>query len=96
MLSELGCCSIICKNLYKFFCCCYNSNIKFCCYNNYNTKKNITKCNKIISKFYSIENLIYNQIIIENLLKDYQWNDRKLKNIDNNELIINLKNSIQS
>lgn len=59
-------------------------------------KKLIQKCNEIISKYYSIECLILNQIKIENLLKDYRWNDPGLNNYDNNELIIQLKNIISS
>jgi hypothetical protein len=38
-----------------------------------------------------VENIIYNQIKIENLLKDYRWNNLQLKNIQNNELIIQLE-----
>ena len=33
-------------------------------------QKIISKCNEIISKYYSIENIIYNQILLENLFKD--------------------------
>ena len=56
----------------------------------------ITKCNEIISKYYSIENIIYNQILMENFLKDYKWNDFKLKNIENNKLINNLKMTLRN
>lgn len=59
-----------------------------------NKQKIIDKCNKIISKYYSIELVLYNQIMFENLLKDYKWNDPELNNFDNNELIIQLKNFI--
>ena len=65
---------------------------KCCC--KLNKKKLIQKCNEIISKYYSIENIIYNQIMIENILKDYRWNDPGLNNIDNNELINQIKNII--
>ena len=67
---------------------------KCCC--KLNKKKLIEKCNEIISKYYSIENIIYNQIMIENILKDYRWNDPELNNIDNNELITQIKNIILS
>lgn len=59
-------------------------------------KKLIQKCNEIIAKYYSIENIIYNQIKIENLMKDYRWNDPRLNNLDNNELITQLKNITSS
>ena len=57
-------------------------------------KKFIEKCKEIISKYYSMEYIISNQIILENLLKDYRWNDPRLNNINNNELISQLKNII--
>ena len=66
---------------------------KFC---KLNQQKIIEQCNEIISKYYSIELILYNQIKFENLLKDYKWNDPGLNNFDNNELIIQLKNFISS
>ena len=57
-----------------------------------NRQKLISSCNNIVSKYYTIEDIIYNQMKLENLLKDYKWNDPKLQNINNNELIINLQN----
>lgn len=53
----------------------------------------IKTCNQIISKYLSVEKLLYNQMMLENLFKDYNWNNHKLKKIDNNELIIKLKNN---
>ena len=61
-----------------------------------NRQKIIQKCNEIISKYYSIENLLYNQIKLENLYKDYKWNNPSLNKFCNNELIIQLKNLISS
>ena len=61
---------------------------------NFCYKKNqilITKCNEIITKYFSIENIILNQIKMENLLKDYKWNDQKLNTLENIELLKNLK-----
>jgi len=57
-------------------------------------QKIISKCNEIISKYYSIENIIYNQILLENLFKDYQWINHDLKTYENNELIIQLKDLV--
>ena len=51
----------------------------------------INICNKILSKYISIENILYNQIIFGDLLKDYHWNNSNLKNIENNILIKKLK-----
>ena len=47
-------------------------------------QKIIHKCNQIIEKYASIDMLIKNQILIENLLKDYKWNDPNLNNVENN------------
>ena len=51
-------------------------------------------CNEIIFKYFSLENILYNQLILDNLLKDYKWNDPNLNNIENNELFIKLKTYI--
>ena len=64
----------------------------FCC------KKNqilISKCGDIISEYYSVEKIIYNQLLMENLIEDYKWNNIKLKNIRENKSIISLINSIK-
>ena len=54
----------------------------------------ISRCNEFITKYYSIENIIYNQIKFDNIFKDYKWNNPELNNFDKNELIIQLKNLI--
>ena len=66
-----------------------NIYIRKCCSSN--RQKFIYACNKIIKKYNSADNIIYQQMILENLLKDYKWNNPKLKDIQNNELIIDLK-----
>jgi len=43
--------------------------------------------NKIISKYNSIDYVLYNNMIFENLLKDYKWNNPNLNNLKNIELI---------
>ena len=70
----------------------FNNIYSKCC--NILNQKIISKCNEIISKYYSIEQILYNQIKLENLFKDYHWNDPTLNNYENNELIIELKNLI--
>ena len=47
-------------------------------------------CNKIISKYISVDSILYNQIIFESLFKDYKWNDPSGINLLNNELLDNL------
>ena len=55
----------------------------------------LSKCNEILYKYISIDNILYNQIKLENLLKDYNWNNPNLSNIENNEMIIELKKNIK-
>ena len=62
-------------------------NIFSCCFKNNNAQKCISACNEIKQKYYSIENILYNQLIMENLLKDYKWNNPDLKFIKNIQLI---------
>ena len=64
-----------------------------CC--NTNKQKLINLCSKIIYKYFSIENILYNQIKFENLLSDYRWNNPKLKNVQNNKTILEIRNNMQ-
>jgi hypothetical protein len=64
---------------------------KKCC-SNYKRQMLISTSNDLLSKYFSIEKLLYNQIMIENIIKDYKWNNHRLKSIQNNELISKLKN----
>lgn len=55
----------------------YFLNNLYCdCCNKSNKQEIIKICNEIISKYMSIESLLYNQLILDNLLKDYQWNNQ--------------------
>ena len=74
---------------YEYF---FNNMYSNCC--KIKNQQIISKCNEIISKYYSIEYILYNQIKLENLFKDYKWNDPTLNNYDNNKFIIDLKNLI--
>ena len=56
-----------------------------------NSQIMISSCNELISKYYTVEYIIYNQIMFENLLKDYKWNDPSLNNIESNEYISRIK-----
>ena len=65
---------------------------------NFKYKKNKKKshiimdiCDKIIYKYTSVETILYNQIIFENLLIDYAWNYPSMKKISYNFLIRKLK-----
>ena len=65
------------------------------CWNNSKPQIIISSCNNLISKYYSIDYIIYNQIILENLLKDYKWNDPALNNIESNEFITRITNNLE-
>ena len=57
-------------------------------------QKILNICNTIIMKYLSVDSILNNQIIMENLFKDYLWNNSSLSVIENNELILKLKNLI--
>ena len=58
----------------------------------FNVQERIETCNKIVKTYMSYEKILYNQMIFENLLSDYNWNNPKLKYFNNNQLINRLKN----
>ena len=59
-----------------------------------NAQEIIRICNEIMSNYLSVESILYNQIMLENILKDYKWNNQELNSIDNNNLVLNLKKLI--
>jgi hypothetical protein len=72
----------------------YINNIS-CCYKSHNNNQEIINiCNEIISKYYSIDYIIYNILKLENLFKDYKWNNPSLNNIENNEMFMKLKSEL--
>ena len=64
-----------------------------CC--NSNKQKLINLSSKIIYKYFSVENILYNQIKFENLLNDYRWNNPKLKNVQYNKTLLEIRNNMQ-
>ena len=85
---------IVFSSLYNCFCSCECCKLSSCCSRS-KEQILIDKYNETLAEFYSIENIIYNQILIENLFKDYIWNDERLKDINENEKIIRLNNTIK-
>ena len=65
-----------------------NFNCK-CCKNG-NKGEIIEICNDILAKYISVDIILYNQIMMENLLKDYKWNEPELSSIKSNDLITKL------
>ena len=74
-------------SFYDFF---FNNIYSKCC-RKIRNQEIINMVNEILYKYLSIDNLLYNQIKLENLFKDYKWNNHSLDNIQNNELIKKLK-----
>ena len=56
-----------------------------------NKQEIVGLCNEIISKYYTMDFIIYNQMKLENLFKDYKWNNPELNAIENNKMISDLK-----
>ena len=73
-------------HFYEFF-----LNNLYCCFKKKIHQKFIHICNKIVYKYAAVDLIIKNQILIENFMKDYKWNDPELNNIENNDLFIKLK-----
>ena len=51
----------------------------------------INLCNEIMNRYASLDNIVYNQILLENLYKDYKWNNIELSDLKNHYLIEKLK-----
>ena len=68
----------------------YN-NVYFDCCKPSTTQGIISSCNDLITKYYSIDAVIYNQLRLENLFKDYKWNNPQLNNIENNDILKQIK-----
>ena len=53
----------------------------------------INMANNIMYRYLSIDYLLYNMIKLESLFIDYKWNNPLLNNIENNNMVIKLKNT---
>ena len=76
-------------HFYDYF---FNNLYSNCCKRRYN-QEIINNVNNIAYKYLSVDYLLYNQIKLENLFKDYKWNNPALNDVQNNKLIIKLKNT---
>ena len=68
------------------------NNVYCKCCSKVNKQEIINVCNNIIYKYCSIESILSRQILVDNLIKDYRWNNKDLSSINNNEYFIKLKN----
>ena len=62
-----------------------------CCCNKFRKQEFLYVCNQIMLKYLSIDSILYYQMKLENILKDYKWNNSILNNIEKNLLIKKLK-----
>jgi hypothetical protein len=76
-------------HFYDFF---FN-NIYFKCCKRIKNQDIIDNINDIIYKYLSIDALLYNQIKLENLFKDYKWNNPLIDSIQKNKMVNKLRNS---
>ena len=70
---------------------CNNLYFQKCCYK-YRKQEFLHICDEILLKYMSFESILYYQMVLENMLKDYKWNQPILYNIETNELLDKLKN----
>jgi len=50
----------------------------------------INSCNEIVTKYLTVEKLIYNQMKLEYLWKDYKWNNKKFERKEKDDLFLDL------
>ena len=65
--------------------------IYFKCFGHSKKQAIIESCNNMVSKYITIESIIYNQIRLDNLLKDYKWNNPQYESNQKDEFILGLK-----
>ena len=53
----------------------------------------IDSCNDVVAKYITIERIIYNQMKLENLWKDYKWNNPAYEMKEKDDLLLDLKES---
>jgi len=74
----------------KFFDFLFNK-FYFKCFGPSSKQALIGNCNNIVAKYITIENLLYNQMKLEYLWKDYKWNNPQNEIGQKDGLILNLK-----
>ena len=64
------------------------------CFKNNKAQKCINNINEILEKYNSVDSIVYNQLMIELLFKDYKWNNPNLNSTKNIDLINKLNRNI--
>ena len=78
--------------LMKFYDFCIHQ-FYFKCFGHSIKQSLIESCNDIVSKYMTIESLLYNQIKLENLLKDYKWNNPQYEINEKHDFLLELNES---
>ena len=62
------------------------------CFKCFGLKKQlmINSCDDFVAKYLTVEKLIYNQIKLEYLWKDYKWNNKKFEIKEKDDLLLDL------
>ena len=68
----------------------------FKCFGSSSKQSLIRSCNDIVAKHITIEKIVYNQMKLEYLWKDYRWNNPQYEIKQKEDLILNLKEKLQS
>ena len=79
--------------LMKFYDFCIHQ-FYFKCFGHSIKQSLIESCNDIVSKYMTIESLLYNQIRLENLLRDYKWNNPQYEINEKHDFLLELKESL--
>ena len=69
----------------------YFNNIYSKCCKKIKNQEILNLTNEIVFQYLSLDYILYNQIKLENLFRDYKWNNPQLNNIQNNNLIMKLR-----
>ena len=69
----------------------YFNNIYSKCCKKIKNQEILNLTNEIVLQYLSLDYILYNQIKLENLFRDYKWNNPQLNNIQNNNLIMKLR-----
>ena len=72
----------------------YFNNIYSKCCKKIKNQEILNLTNEIVLQYLSLDYILYNQIKLENLFRDYKWNNPQLNNIQNNNLIMKLRDII--
>ena len=66
-------------------------NLYFECFGHSSRQALIGSCNDIVAKYITIENILYNQMRLEYLWKEYKWNNPEYEANQKDDLLLDLR-----